>query len=179
MVEKEEDSSPASAEGQGLFYIDLIHENFSSYKIPNRKPWGEEDEDVVTKWYKLRFDPETMLVHTGDFTYSESVGYCGHFKELPDKIPYGTAFGCESTNLADGKAKIDLRGTGYAVDDKFSHHGYYSAGNATYSCNDQVVDLIGGGYCGWIAPVKCDGLEDKSHLGGWYIKLKKVKEEEN
>jgi hypothetical protein len=175
MVDKDE-YGPASAEGQGFYYIDLVYENFSTYKIPNRKPWGEEDKDVVTKWYKIRFDPETMLVHTGDFTYTDSEGYCGHFKELPDKIPFGTAFGCESTSYADGTAKIDLRGTGYAVDDTFNHSGYYSAGNATYSHNDQVVDLVGGGYCGWIAPSKCYGDETKSHLGGWYIKLKKVEE---
>jgi hypothetical protein len=68
-------------------YITLKHpsSNFSMYKvslkniqsminfckIPSRKPWNRKDEDVVTTWFKLRFDPTSMLVHTGDFTFAK------------------------------------------------------------------------------------------------------------
>ena len=115
------------------------------------------------------------MVHTGDFEYTESTGYCGHFKELQETIPYGTAFGCEAPNCDDGKALIDLRGTDFAVDDSFHHSGYLSNGTSTFSENNQVVHLTGGGYCGWIAPKECYGDETKSHLGGWYIRLKRIK----
>jgi hypothetical protein len=161
-------------------YITLVNngpnDNFSGYKIPTRKPWGASDSDVKTVWSKLRFDPKTLLVNTGDFTYSTSVGYVGHHKSTsPDKIPFGSAFGCEAPSNADGRARIDLRGTNFAVDDNFATAGYIAGGKIVVSENNQVVDIYGGGYCGWTVPEKANQAgEQGASLGGSYLKLKVI-----
>ena len=105
-----------------------------------------------------------------------STGYCSHHKQNnPDRIPFGSAFGCESPFSQDGLARIDLRGTPFAIDDDFSHGGYESNGTASFSNDRQVVEIRGGGYCGWMVPTKAkqEG-EVKSHIGGWYLKLKPI-----
>ena len=46
---------------------------------------------------------------------------------------------------------IDLTGTPfYVAADEFSVYGYGACGTMEYSSGDQVVDLTGGGYCGWV-----------------------------
>lgn len=91
--------------------------NFASYNVPNRKPWGKTDYDVVTKFLKIRVDPKTLYVHTGDFKYAVTQGLCNHHKSWGTKatryVPFGSAFGCEASNKADGRANIDLRGTDF------------------------------------------------------------------
>lgn len=63
-------------------------------------------------------------------------------------MTYGTAMGCNST--ANGRANIDLTGLPFAVYDTFARTN--TLGVATVSSNDQIVNLVGGGYCGWIGP---------------------------
>mmetsp|Transcript_17120 Transcript_17120/g.17793 ORF Transcript_17120/g.17793 Transcript_17120/m.17793 type:complete len:203 (+) Transcript_17120:79-687(+) len=135
----------------GSYFLCLEEDNYSAYKNPTRKPWGATDTDVKTTFTRLRFNPWTLKVHTGDYTYADSTGYLGHHKT--DKVPLGTAFGCEAPHNADGESVIDLRGTPYAVDDTFRNSGYLSAGSAVVSENGQKVVLRGGGYCGWFAAV--------------------------
>jgi len=158
-------------------YINLVkngdNDNFSSYKLPTRKPWGQTDTSVKTIWKKLRFDPSTMLVNTGDFTFSSSTGHVSHSSINPDKIPYASAFGCESDFNADGQARIDLTGTNFAIDDVFSFAGWNPKGTVALSNNNQIADIRGGGYCGWIAPQKAQG-EVMAHTGGWHLKLKVI-----
>lgn len=113
------------------------------------------------------------MVHTGDFTYTSSTGYYTHHKDSsPDKIPFGSAFGCSGSK--DGQARINLVGTPFAVNDTFTAGGYLPAGTATCSSNDQVVDIIGGGSCGWMVPTKANAQGDAASTGGWYLKLKLV-----
>jgi hypothetical protein len=161
-------------------YITLVrngdNDNYSSYKVPTRKPWGATDTDVKTVWKRLRFDPKTMMVHTGDFTYSTSTGYCGHHRDSsPDKIPFGSAFGCESPSNADARARIDLRGTNFAVDDNFATGGYIPGGRIVVSQSNQVIDIFGGGYCGWTVPEKANAAgEFNASKGGWFLRLKHI-----
>ena len=63
---------------------------------------------------------------------------------------YATAMGCDG-DLANGTANIDLQGTPFAVDDTFVTDDL-GIGSATFSASDQVVDLTGGGFCGWTPP---------------------------
>lgn len=70
-------------------------------------------------------------------------------------------------------AKIDLRGTPYAVDDSFDFGGYCATGNVVFSGDNQVADIKGGGHCGWMVPTKANNAgEVAAHLGGWFLKLK-------
>lgn len=153
------------------FYLDLKYENYSTYNLPTRKPWGPNDSSIKTTFYKLRFDPWTLRVHTGDFTHSTSTGHVNHFTAIPDKVPYASAFGCEAPYNADGEAKIDLRGTPYAVDDSFKAMGYLPDGSVQVSNNAQVIIIKGGGYCGFMCPSSVNN-ESQAHIGGWYLQLK-------
>lgn len=153
------------------YYIPLLYENYSGYKVPTRLPWGPDNKSIKTTWTRIRYDPKTLLVDTSDYTYSSSEGKVDHHAGFNTKVPYATAFGCESPNSADGEAKIDLRGTVFAVDDTFSFNGWLPGGSATVSNNGQVVLLKGGGYCGWIAP-KLAANEQGAYTGGFHLKLK-------
>lgn len=153
------------------YYIDLPNENYFTYTLPTRSPFNISDSSIRTVFTKIRVDPWTLKVHTGDFKYSTSTGKVSHFLSKPNEVPYATAFGCERSYFADGEGKIDLRGTPYAVDDVFTHSGYESAGSVTVSDNAQVVLIKGGGYCGWIAPKDASG-EVNAHMGGWFLQLK-------
>jgi len=146
--------------------------NISSYIIPIRGGWTPQDKDVITRWFKLRIDPTTLLLHTGDFTFSKSTGYCGHHRDAnPDKIPYASAFDCEKDHSLKGRAHVDLRGTPFAVDDTWTHNGWQSNGTWNFSNEDQVVELRGGGFCGWCCPVSAITEHDAS-IGGWHVQLK-------
>jgi len=167
----------------GRFYIDLLHpkSNYSSYIIPARGGWTPRDRDVLTRFYRLRFDPRTFLVHTGDWTFATTQGYSGHHKGCELAVPYACCFDCESANSMGATAEIDLTGTQFAVETSpegtFHHSGWCSNGSWTFSNDNQVVKLKGGGYCGWTCPTKA-GDEDAAASGGWYLKLK-IKEEAN
>lgn len=153
-----------------VFYLDLPYENYASYKAPTRSIGGKPATTIKTVFHKVKFNPWTLKIDTSDFTHSSSTGYINHYTAKPDKVPYGTAFGCQSSNNADGEAKIDLRGTPYAVKDSFTHRGWQSNGSVNVSHNGQVIVLRGGGYCGWIAPTSATN-EVQAHEGGEYIQL--------
>ena len=53
-----------------------------------------------------------------------------------------------ATGTANGTANVNLQGTPFAVDDTFVTDDP-GIGGATFSQLDQVVDLTGGGGCGW------------------------------
>lgn len=148
-------------------------DNFSSYIVPKRKPWGASDVDVYTRFSKIRFDPVSMTVNTGDFTYAKSVGKCGHHANvnITAQFPYATCFDCEHENSHSGKANINLVGTSFAVDDTFKHDGWCAAGTWEYSHSNQIVNLTGGGFCGWTTPTS-SGDESSTIQGGWFLKLK-------
>lgn len=158
---------------RGLYYLELKnHENnFSQYVIPTRGGWNAGDSNVTTKFFKIRFDPKSLKVDTGDFTFSQSVGICHHHSQNVDSVPFGTCFGCEAPACADSKASIDLCGTVLCVAEHFHHSGYISAGNCTKMFHDQVVKLQGGGYCGWMAPAPIYTNEGGAAVGGWHIQL--------
>jgi len=158
----------------GNYYLTLPNSNnVSGYTLPSRKPWKSSDSTITTTWKMIRVDPLTLKVHTGDYTYSESQGQISHWPDYSTQVPYGTAFGCQSSNVADGIAVIDLTGTAFTVIDSFGNGGYLSAGNnAVFSQNNQVVHIAGGGYCGWGGPASAVAQgEGHMHIGGFDIQL--------
>ena len=73
----------------------------------------------------------------------------------------------------DAKARIDLRGTPFAIDDQFASGGYMPKGQIVFSCSNQVVDILEGGYCGWTVPkLANDAGEMNAAQGGNYLKIK-------
>ncbi len=135
-------------------YLSLVNtggdRNFSQYTAGGYS----QGQDVVTHYSKVRLDPKTLIVNVNDSTFATSNG--GQIISGPGGGPvtemnYAVAADCRATDSSTGRANIDLTGTPFAVNDTFVPDGYRPAGTATFSSDDQVVDLTGGGYCGWNA----------------------------
>jgi len=148
------------------FYISLIHPNFSFYKNPTRAAGN----DQLTVFSKIRYDPFTNLVKNNDFAFAANVGK--YFNSDGSPQLYGTCGGCEKESYADGHARIDLRGTSFALKDTFKHEGWKSAGTWTFSYDNQVVVLTGGGFCGSTFPIKSEVSKEKGLQGGWVLEVK-------
>ncbi|MBI4498413.1 MAG: hypothetical protein HY689_10985, partial [Chloroflexi bacterium] len=110
---------------------------------------------VTTHYTRVRIDPATFLVNIADQTFASSTGSLLHSPDQVTSMPYGVAMDCIG-GVPQGRANIDLRGTPFAVVDPFQSAG--SAGSTTFSANSQVVDLTGGGFCGWNAPASDPAL---------------------
>ena len=133
-------------------YLELVNIgsafNFSQYTAGSASP----GTDVRTNYTKVRIDPATLLVDIGDQDFSTSTGSLTHGGTPVLSMPYGVAMDCMGGWSQTGIANIDLRNTLFAVDDTFIVGGSAAAGSSTFSSGDQVVNLTGGGFCGWITP---------------------------
>src|ERR1041384_8333596 len=72
-------------------YLTLVNTgsgiNFSQYTAGGASPGS----NVVTTYTKVRLDPATLLVNTGDQTFSSSTGALTHsFSEPISSMPYAT-----------------------------------------------------------------------------------------
>ncbi len=139
--------------GAGLDYLEIrggAGMNFSSYAAGG----AAIGSTVTTSFTKVRLDPAALTVDVGDLRFATSTGSLVHPDSGGDQtvtsMPYATAMGCEA-GLANGTANINLQGTPFAIDDTFGVDDL-GVGSATFSALDQVVDLTGGGFCGWTAP---------------------------
>lgn len=151
-------------------YLTLVNTgrnfNFSQYTAGGAVP----GTDVVTHYTKIRLDPDTLVVDIGNQTFATSNG--GPLQHGLYKVtwmPYGAAEACFWPNVPKGKANIDLRDTPFAVDDEFEIAGWWVSGTVSDSSGlvfsflgtnqlpynkigavtSQVVNLTGGGYCGY------------------------------
>ncbi|MFL6054038.1 MAG: GON domain-containing protein [Actinoallomurus sp.] len=132
-------------------YIDLARTgqnvNFSQYTAGGASP----GTNVRTTFTKLRVDPRTLTVDIGDQTFATSTGSLRHGSTTVTSMPYGVAMSC--TSKANGLGNIDLQDTPFRVDNTFATGGFKASGSATPSPSGQVVDLRGGGFCGWTMSV--------------------------
>jgi hypothetical protein len=150
-------------------YLPLVNvedgRNFSQYT--NADPEGA---DLRTAFTRVRIDPKTLVVDIDDLTFSTSTGEVNHGGPVTT-MPYAVAEGC-STEV-DGVANIDLVGTPFKVIDPFCTTGADADGGVVFSSNDQVVDLTGGGYCGWTGPTRGDGCVDnpQNKSSGFVLEL--------
>ena len=119
--------------------------NFSQYTAGG----AVSGSNVRTLYGKVRVDPATLLVDISDQTFSTSSGSLIHGGETVSSMPYGVAMSCDDS--PSGAGNIDLTGTPFAVaTGEFLQGGTDSAaGTSTYSSDNRVVNLTGGGYCGW------------------------------
>lgn len=137
------DMATSPAEYLSLQYVGGDY-NFSQYTAGG----AVSGTDVRTNYTKVRIDPETLLVDISDQTFTTSSGQLTHGGTSVTSMPYGVAMSCDATD--SGLANIDLRGTPFAVaTGGFQQGGTANSGSATYSSDDRVVDITGGGYCGW------------------------------
>jgi len=121
--------------------------NFSQYTAGYNNGWGATN--VRTLFSKVRVDPATLRVTTGDQTFSSSSGLLWH-GDAVTSMSYAAAMNCDFGS--PGLGNVDLRGTSFAVaPNQFVAVGHYASGGANYSANDQVVDLWNYGECGWMS----------------------------
>ena len=133
-------------------YLTLVNTgsgiNFSQYTAGGASPGS----NVVTTYTKVWLDPATLLVNTGDQTFSSSTGSLVHSNDPNAQVtsmPYATAMSCDGS--ASGIANVDITGTPFKVTDPFQLGGFGPSGTTTFSSGNQVVNLTGGGFCGWNA----------------------------
>jgi hypothetical protein len=148
-------------------YISLVYPNFSMMKNPVTKPVKEGD--LLTVFSKIRFDPYTLMVKTNDYTFAASIGK--NFNTNDAFVAYGSCGGCDGPLIDDGKARIDLRGTQFAVNDTFRHEGWKSKGTWNFKDHNQVVELTGGGHCGGAKPTRASETDNTNPDGGWILQL--------
>jgi hypothetical protein len=134
-------------------YIDLVKTgygaNFSQYTAGGASP----GTNVRTMFKRLRINPASLTVDIGDLTFASSTGSLEHSGSVKvTSMPYGVAMSCTAPRAPDGTGNIDLRYTPFQVNDAFTVGGASAKGSATVTQGKQLVNLAGGGYCGWIAP---------------------------
>jgi len=110
-------------------------------------------DNIRTNFTKVRLDPVTLQVDIFDLTFAVTTGVMdpGGHKPLTF-YPYASAGDCSDSGIPTGVGNINLIGTPFNVNDTFTVVGYYPNGSAVFNENHQIVDLLGGGYCGGIAP---------------------------
>jgi hypothetical protein len=147
-------------------FLSLAHtesgHNFAQYTAGGASP----GTSVVTRYTKIRFDPIpikllplTFRVNIADQTFTMSSGQLCHSHQLAgcpagqlvNSMPYAVAMDCIGSGSHAGLGNLDLRGTLFNVVNTFTVQSFLGTGSATFS-TPQLVDLTGGGFCGWIAP---------------------------
>lgn len=117
--------------------------NFSRYAAGG----ATTGNDLITYYTKLKINPETLNVSVNDMAYSLTTG--GPLSNGYKNLSYGGAYSCKAYDDASGTGNIDLVGTNLKVaPGEFLTDGWYPAGGAVYSSNNQIVSITGGGYCG-------------------------------
>lgn len=156
-------------------YISLamtaVDENFSQYTAGG----AGAGSDVRTSYTKLRINPTpvstsplTVAVDIADQTFSTSTGSLSQGSTPVSSMPYAVAMACTAPDDANGIANLDLRGTPFTVVNTFQIGGFLAAGAATV-VSPQVVNLTGGGFCGWDAPAP--EFNPFNNAGGYDLQL--------
>jgi len=120
-----------------------------NYSEANHTPPGL-GRDIFTYFSKIRVLPGTLQVDITDQSFS-SIN--NNVPPSSPKQPYANAGGCRA---ADAKAtgNVDLRGTPFTVgQNQFITDGWNPHGTWAYNSHDQVVNLMGYGYCGGTHPI--------------------------
>lgn len=136
--------------GEPRDYLPLVAvgggRNFSQYTAGGATP----GTNVRTEFTRVRIDPISLLVNIDDLSFASSTGQLEHGGEPVTAMPFGVAAGCDHS--ANGVANVDLTGTPFKLADPFCTAGFQSVGSIAFGEDDQVVDLTGGGFCGWSSP---------------------------
>ncbi|HVG58861.1 MAG TPA: GON domain-containing protein [Hyalangium sp.] len=138
--------------------------NFSQYTATS-----SQGSNVRTRYTKIRIDPVTLKVHIADQTFSSSTGQLRHGSVTVTSMPYAVAMSCNQA--PSGVANLDLRGTPFDVaSGAFMQAGSAYSGTSSYSRRSKVVNLTGGGYCGWTSPTPYT-LNPFNQNGGFQLSL--------
>jgi hypothetical protein len=123
---------------------------------------------VRTNYTRVRINPLTLVVNTADQTFSSSAGSLYHGSTLVTSMPFGVAMSCDGG--ASGRANINLVETPFMISDTVCIGGAGGSGTGTFSYENQVLDIVGGGFCGWAMPCP-DIFNPYNNRGGWVLNL--------
>jgi eukaryotic-like serine/threonine-protein kinase len=121
---------------------------------------------IPTHYQRLRIFPSTLVVDTADRTFATTLGSVPNYTTISEAATadypvlatnYARAEGCNrgNFNAPPGQANIDLRGTGFAIEENVQFA--FDGGNiqdpaVNLTENDQVANLSIGGRCAHIEP---------------------------
>jgi hypothetical protein len=110
-------------------------------------------QSIFTFFCAIRIDPSTLLVDTGDLTFSSSEGQATGAWGFWDRAAFGLPGQC-SKGINSARAKIDLSSTPFAFDESSSWtvSGYMPLGSSWVHTGRQMADIVGDGDCGWNSP---------------------------
>jgi len=128
-------------------YLSLLSEdNYSRYSAWN--------EDTTTYFSKVSLDTNLLFIDTTNFSFSSSQGSALGPNSVPVlQQPFGTAGSCKGSYIDDGFAKMDLTGTQFEIIDSFTIGGWQADGTDQIYDGNQIIELTGGGFCGWNKPI--------------------------
>lgn len=136
-----------------LEYLSLPNsDETANYALTRADDSNYLGHDVLTIYHKIRLDPASLIVDTNDITFATSSGSINDGQI--QSTPYGMAAGCRGS-LALGAANINLTGTPLTVagNQPFALQGDSPVGQPLdIQANGQIINLIGGGRCGYLAP---------------------------
>jgi len=137
---------------------------------PGGGGWGC---NVITSYSAIQVDWSTLKVNTGFKDYATTVSVaagtqaaCGGYK-----VPYGTCANCGYSPATN--AQIDLTNTNYKVNDVWVAAGYIPNGQYTSANNSQLINLYGGGDCGYELTSAAAAAGEQASIvdGGWLLQL--------
>ncbi|MCA9979564.1 MAG: protein kinase [Anaerolineales bacterium] len=141
------------AEGGGT-YLNLL----SNGGTANYATTIINGEERTVQYERVRIDPRSLTIDRTDRTFALVTGAFPTDAGALNDPDYGVAMGCSRTavGMAEGRANINLTGTGLALADtvEFQLYGPYDAevSQVDVSPDGLVVDLQVLGRCGWIWP---------------------------
>ena len=94
---------------------------------------------LQTRYQKVRFDPRTFEVNIVDTTHVQNDVSDPDLAN--ETVKYGIISSLALNNNSPASGRVDLRGTGFAIDDAFGTFGQCPMGDAMFSENNQVADL--------------------------------------
>ncbi len=116
--------------------------NFSEY--------AHNSGGVQTEFTRVAIDEVALQIDVDDLTFAASSGSVNHSGDLVTEMSFGVAMSCTNGLLAD--ARVDLTGTAFTVTSGWCTAGTAAGGQGIPADGGRVVEITGGGFCGWTAP---------------------------
>jgi len=115
---------------------------------------GSSGNTVITTYQRVRLDPATLQIATGNQRFATSEGSLTHSNSgtTVTTMPYATAMSCKNNGDKSADAFINLTGTRFHETQQFEAVGNNPGSDLQVGNNQQTLKISGGGFCGWNAP---------------------------
>lgn len=136
--------------------------------VDRAKNYSSYGTEVTTRYSRIRFDPDKLLVDVADRTFAKT-DPLGPNPPV-ESMAYGTAACCDSTEC--GVANVDLGELPFIVTMEWQKGGTNPVGSTTPSSDQSSREIRGGGTCGWNGPVsRAPSTLEATSTGWWDLQL--------